>query len=118
MTQKSLSKGRKAPQMERGGAKKGPAANKHGKINKQRKGKFDKPAIGSAAAIRMNKEITRDVNLKNEVEASRRATQSGGTLRLVRPPADTQVEVRGPKPKLVKKLVKKVPGKPNKKESH
>ena len=109
MTQKSIAKGRKS--LEKGGGKKGPAANRHGVRIKQRKGKFDKPATGSAAATKLHKEITRDVNLKNEVEASRRATQSGGTLRLVRPPADATAEVRGPKPKLNKKPVVKTPAK-------
>ena len=55
-----------------------------------------KSAGGTAQASR---EMTREVNLKNELEAARRATQSGGKMLVVKPPPDAEVEVRGPKPK-------------------
>ena len=76
------------------------AANRHGKVLKQRKGKFLKPVRGSSEAVKQNKAITRDVNLKNEIEFARKATSSGGTLRVLKAPEGTPVNApRGPKPK-------------------
>ena len=43
--------------------------------------------------------MSRTINDKNELEAARRATQTGGKMAVVRPPPDAQVQVRGPKPK-------------------
>ena len=43
------------------------------------------------------------LNTKNETEAARRAVVAGGSLKIIRPPAGTVSEVRGPKPKKAKK---------------
>ena len=86
--------------------KKAPAANKHGKGSITKKGKFNfKPKLLGAGSSRLlekikaNKEVSRVINDKNELEAARRATQTGGKMAVVRPPPDAQVQVRGPKPK-------------------
>ena len=52
--------------------------NGHGKLGKTKRGKFVVPAKGGAAAAKEQKEISRDVNLKNEIEAARRSCQTGG----------------------------------------
>jgi len=52
--------------------------NGHGKLGKTKRGKFVVAAKGGAAAAKEQKEISRDVNLKNEIEAARRACQTGG----------------------------------------
>lgn len=86
--------------------KKAPAANKHGKGSITKKGKFNfKPKLAGAGSskllekIRASKEVSRSINDKNELEAARRATATGGKMAVVRPPPDARVEVRGPKPK-------------------
>ena len=86
--------------------KKAPAANKHGKGSITKKGKFNfKPKLAGAGSskllekIRASKEVSRTINDKNELEAARRATATGGKMAVVRPPPDARVEVRGPKPK-------------------
>ena len=97
MPQKALtSRGSKKPEKL---GKKGPRVNSNWKKAIQKKGKFafkPKSAGGTAQASR---EMTREVNLKNELEAARRATQSGGKMLVVKPPPDAEGEVRGPKPK-------------------
>jgi len=85
------------------------AANRHGKVVKQRKGKFNKPPKGSSEAAKQNRAITRDVNLKNELEFSRKATSSGGTLRVLKAPEGSEIEIRGPKPKKRAPTVVKTP---------
>ena len=85
------------------------AANRHGKVVKQRKGKFNKPPKGSTEAAKQNRAITRDVNLKNELEFSRKATSSGGTLRVLKAPEGSEIEIRGPKPKKRAPTVVKTP---------
>ena len=86
--------------------KKAPAANKHGKGSITKKGKFNfKPKLAGAGSskllekIRASKGVSRSINDKNELEAARRATATGGKMAVVRPPPDARVEVRGPKPK-------------------
>ena len=73
MPQKALtSRGSKKPEKL---GKKGPRVNSNWKKAIQKKGKFafkPKSAGGTAQASR---EMTREVNLKNELEAARRATQ-------------------------------------------
>jgi hypothetical protein len=96
MPQKALtSKGKRPAKL----GKKAPRVNSNGKKAIQKKGKFVfKPKVAVAAA-RASHEMTREVNLKNELEAARRATQSGGKMLVVKPPPDAEVEIRGPKPK-------------------
>ena len=102
MTQKALSKGKKPVKL---GKKQGLAANRHGKKATQKKGRFNLGGAGFAGAYgksidwKDNVKITTAVNEKNELEAARRATSSGGKMLVVRPPPDAEVEVRGPKPK-------------------
>jgi len=113
MPQKALaSKGRKPEKL----GKKAPRVNAKWKTAIQKKGKF---AFKSKSAVFGNKpgqyqasiEMTKEVNEKNEMEAARRATQSGGKMPVVKPPPDAQVEIRGPKPKMNRKQapVVKVP---------
>lgn len=83
MPQKALtSKGKRPAKL----GKKAPRVNSNGKKAIQKKGKFVfKPKVAVAAA-RASHEMTREVNLKNELEAARRATQSGGKMLVVKPP--------------------------------
>ena len=100
MPQKALSSRAKKP--AKGGGKKAPRVNSNWKKAMQKKGKFafkSKTGGGKPGQFEASREMTREVNLKNELEAARRATQSGGKMLVVKPPPDTEVEVRGPKPK-------------------
>jgi len=100
-----------------GGKKTKVAANRHGKIIKQRKGKFafaPTTASNTASVVsrhKQNADITRQVNEKNELEFSRRATASGGTFRLLKAPEGVELGEanRGPKPKKRAKPVVKTP---------
>ena len=95
MPQKALTSKNKKPEKL---GKKGPRVNANHKKAIQKKGRLvfkSKPSASSQAS----REMTREVNLKNELEAARRATQSGGKMLVVKPPPDAEVEVRGPKPK-------------------
>ena len=90
------------------------AANRHGKIIKQRKGKFAFSPSSTASVVsrhKQNADITRQVNEKNELEFSRRATASGGTFRLLKAPEGVELGEanRGPKPKKRAKPVVKTP---------
>jgi len=90
------------------------AANRHGKVIKQRKGKFLKPpkrggtSASAVSAYDQNARITKEVNAKNELEFSRRATSSGGTFRLLQAPEGVELDAsrQGPKPKKRKTVVK------------
>ena len=70
--------------------KKAPAANKHGKGSITKKGKFNFAQLAGAGSskllekIRASKEVSRSINDKNELEAARRATATGGKA-VVRP---------------------------------
>lgn len=103
MPQKALAKtGKKVAKHTQ---KKALAANRHGKRALQKKGRFNlggsgfAGSYGKALSHAENKQITTAVNEKNELEAARKATSSGGKMLVVRPPPDATVEVRGPKPK-------------------
>ena len=96
MPQKALtSRGSKKPEKL---GKKAPRVNANWKKAIQKKGKFafkPKSAGGTAQASReMTREVARQLH---ELEAARRATQSGGKMLVVKPPPDTEVEIRGPK---------------------
>jgi len=84
------------------------------KIIKQRKGKFAFSPSSTASVVsrhKQNADITRQVNEKNELEFSRRATASGGTFRLLKAPEGVELGEanRGPKPKKRAKPVVKTP---------
>jgi hypothetical protein len=83
--------------------KKPPRVNKNWKKAIQKKGSFAFTTKSPTSTQNASREMTREVNLKNELESARRATQSGGKMLVVRPPPDAAVEVRGPKPKLTRK---------------
>ena len=111
------SKAKRASGRSASAGKKTPtAANRHGKVIKQRKGKFLKPpkrggANASASAVSVyeqNARITKEVNAKNELEFSRLATSSGGTFRLLQAPEGVELDPsrQGPKPKKRKTVVK------------
>ena len=106
MPQKALGKVKKIPRL----GKKAPAMNRHGKLAKQKKGKFDKKAIvrgANATTDYLNsKTLSAQLNAKNETEAARRATQTGGKMHVVRPPPGTTSEPRGPKSKKQGPVVK------------
>ena len=97
MPQKALtSRGSKKPEKL---GKKGPRVNSNWKKAIQKKGKFafkPKSAGGTAQASR---EMTREVNLKNELEAARRATQSGGKMLVVKPPPTPRLRSEAPSPR-------------------
>jgi hypothetical protein len=102
MAQKQLAKGAKKVSgfnLKKTASHAKKAANRHGKAVSTRKGRFNKPVKGSTEALKQDKAITRDVNLKNELEFSRKATSNGGSLRVLKAPEGTEVEIRGPKPK-------------------
>jgi hypothetical protein len=87
--------------------------NRHGKRIEQRKGKFQKQgkqANGQKSQnltklMKQSLAMTKEVNLKNELEFARRATSSGGTMRIVKAPAKDPTEQtrKGPKPQKKKK---------------
>ncbi|GAX79249.1 hypothetical protein CEUSTIGMA_g6689.t1 [Chlamydomonas eustigma] len=72
--------------------KKQPAANRHGKVPQQRKGKYDKPPKKGIELERYveNKELTRDINANNEANFAAVAESKGGRLKTLKgalPPA-------------------------------
>jgi len=90
------------------------AKNRHGKRIEQRKGKFQKQGKQSnngqkgqnlTKLMKQSLAMTKEVNLKNELEFARRATSSGGTMRIVKAPAKDPTEQtrKGPKPQKKKK---------------
>jgi hypothetical protein len=68
--------------------KKQPAANRHGKVPQQRKGKYDKPPKKGIELERYveNKELTRDINAMNEANFSAVAESKGGRLKALKEP--------------------------------
>lgn len=108
-SREKLASGRRATPGKKAGAL--AAANRHGKIIKQRKGKFIKAPKASSALVNAHaasSSITREVNAKNELEFSRKATASGGTFRLLQRPEGVELDKKltGPKPKKAKPVVK------------
>ena len=85
------------------------AKNRHGKRIEQRKGKFQKQGKQKSQNLtklmKQSLAMTKEVNLKNELEFARRATSSGGTMRIVKAPAKDPTEQtrKGPKPQKKKK---------------
>jgi hypothetical protein len=83
--------------------------NRHGKRIEQRKGKFQKQGKQKSQNLtklmKQSLAMTKEVNLKNELEFARRATSSGGTMRIVKAPAKDPTEQtrKGPKPQKKKK---------------
>ncbi|EIE20279.1 hypothetical protein COCSUDRAFT_54449 [Coccomyxa subellipsoidea C-169] len=76
------------------------AANRHGKILKQKKGKFAlQPKRDSAKKILDDgMELTKAINKKNEEAAAGKAEQSGGRLGIVKaPPSADKDSKYGPK---------------------
>ncbi|CAL8470878.1 g10420 [Coccomyxa elongata] len=67
------------------------AANRHGKVVKQKKGNFVlQPKKESARKVlEEGKELTKAINHKNEEAAAGKAEQSGGRLGVVKAPPST-----------------------------
>lgn len=84
------------------------AKNRHGKRIETRKGQFLKKTNKLTDNLKASIQITREVNLKNELEFARRATSSGGTLRVIKAPEGTEKGdgIKGPRPKKQKPVVK------------
>lgn len=84
------------------------AKNRHGKRIETRKGQFLKKTNKLTDNLKASIKITREVNLKNELEFARRATSSGGTLRVIKAPEGTEKGdgIKGPRPKKQKPVVK------------
>ena len=85
------------------------AKNRHGKrIETRKKGQFLKKTNKLTDNLKASIKITREVNLKNELEFARRATSSGGTLRVIKAPEGTEKGdgIKGPRPKKQKPVVK------------
>jgi len=84
------------------------AKNRHGKRIETRKGTFQKKSNKLTDNLKASMQITREVNLKNELEFARRATSSGGTLRLIKAPEGTEKGegIKVPRPKKQKPVVK------------
>ena len=81
------------------------AKNRHGKRIETRKGKFQKKSNKLTDNLKASLQITQEVNLKNELEFARRATSSGGTLRLIKAPEGTE-KGESTRPKKQKPVVK------------
>ena len=81
------------------------AKNRHGKRIETRKGKFQKKSNKLTDNLKASLQITREVNLKNELEFARRATSSGGTLRVIKAPEGTE-KGESTRPKKQKPVVK------------
>ena len=84
------------------------AKNRHRKRIETRKGQFLKKTNKLTDNLKASIKITREVNLKNELEFARRATSSGGTLRVIKAPEGTEKGdgIKGPRPKKQKPVVK------------
>ncbi|KAF8072538.1 hypothetical protein HT031_000198 [Scenedesmus sp. PABB004] len=96
MPQKPLKVGKKIA--------KAPAANRHGKTPKMKKGKFDlKPKKAALVAKwKDEKDLTKMINANNESNAAAKAQQSGGHLTVVKAapvlaPADAKQKAKAAK---------------------
>ncbi|WIA08378.1 hypothetical protein OEZ85_007817 [Tetradesmus obliquus] len=68
--------------------KKAPAANRHGKVPKMKKGAFDIKPKKAKLVQKYNdeKDLTTMINAKNESNAAGKAQQNGGQLAVVKAP--------------------------------
>lgn len=62
------------------------AANRHGKSPQTRKGKLDKPPkkLALLAQLRESKELSKEINAKNEAEFAGKAELGGGKLSMIK----------------------------------